>query len=132
MFERYSLKARRVVHWAVYEVGQSPSTHIEPEHLLLGVLRERPDLSPDEPEIRKEIESQIGHNSMLPRYREVPLSDASKRVLKRAESEAHIRAHTLIGTEHILFAILQENSPASRLLLARGLSLPAPTEDRAD
>lgn len=132
MFERYSVKARRVVHWARYEVGQSTSTHIEPEHLLLGILRERPNLFPEESEIRKEIESQIGHRPELSRYGEVPLSDSSKRVLNRAEAEAHIRAHTRVGTEHILFAILQDESPTSRVLLAHSLSLDTPTEDCPD
>ncbi|HEY4677253.1 MAG TPA: Clp protease N-terminal domain-containing protein, partial [Candidatus Angelobacter sp.] len=40
MFERYTEKARRVIFFARYEASQFGSTHIETEHLLLGLLRE--------------------------------------------------------------------------------------------
>jgi ATP-dependent Clp protease ATP-binding subunit ClpC len=40
MFERYTEKARRVVVFARYEASQYGSSHIETEHLLLGLLRE--------------------------------------------------------------------------------------------
>ena len=40
MFERYTEKARRVIFFARYEASQFGAPAIEPEHLLLGVLRE--------------------------------------------------------------------------------------------
>ncbi|HEX8852665.1 MAG TPA: Clp protease N-terminal domain-containing protein, partial [Pyrinomonadaceae bacterium] len=40
MFERYTEKARRVIFFARYEASQLGSAAIEPEHILLGVLRE--------------------------------------------------------------------------------------------
>ncbi len=40
MFERYTEKARRTIFFARYEASQFGSQHIEPEHLLLGLLRE--------------------------------------------------------------------------------------------
>jgi ATP-dependent Clp protease ATP-binding subunit ClpC len=131
MFERYSERARRVVWWARYEVCQSASDHIEPQHLLLGILGERPDLIPQGTEIRKEIKLQVGHNTQNSKKGEVPLSQASRRVLKRAEEEADGRGHRRIGTEHILIAILYEESPTSQVLRAHGVSLPSPNEDRA-
>jgi len=130
MFERFSERDRRVVMWARYEVGQSASDHIEPQDLLLGILGERPDLIPQRSEIRKEIKLQVGHNTQHSKKEEVPLSQASRRVLKRAEEEAYGRGHRSIGSEHILFALLYEESPTSQLLRAHGVSLPAPTEDR--
>jgi ATP-dependent Clp protease ATP-binding subunit ClpC len=45
MFERYTEKARRVVFFARYEAGQFGSQAIEPEHILLGLLREDKQLA---------------------------------------------------------------------------------------
>ena len=44
MFERYTEKARRVIFFARYEASQFGSRAIETEHLLLGLLRESPNL----------------------------------------------------------------------------------------
>jgi ATP-dependent Clp protease ATP-binding subunit ClpC len=131
MFERYSERARRVIYWARYEVGQSASDRIEPQHLLLGILGERPDLIPQCSEIKKEIKLQVGRNTQNSKKEEVPLSQASWRVLKRAEEEADELGHRRIGTEHILAAIFYEESPTSEVLRAQGVNLPAPTEDRS-
>ncbi len=40
MFERYTEKARRVIFFARYEASQFGTPAIEPEHLLLGLLKE--------------------------------------------------------------------------------------------
>src|SRR5947209_4866277 len=40
MFEHYTEKARRVVFFARYEARQLGATHIEPAHLLLGLMQE--------------------------------------------------------------------------------------------
>jgi hypothetical protein len=40
MFERYTEKARCVIFFARYAASQFGSPYIEPEHLLLGLLRE--------------------------------------------------------------------------------------------
>ena len=44
MFERYTEKARRAVLFARFEASQSASPAIEPEHMLLGVLRDNKEL----------------------------------------------------------------------------------------
>ena len=41
MFECYTESARRTLVFAPYEASQFGSTTIEPEHLLLGLLRDR-------------------------------------------------------------------------------------------
>ncbi len=40
MFERYTEKARRVIFFARYEASQFGAQAIEPEHILLGLMRE--------------------------------------------------------------------------------------------
>ncbi len=45
MFERYTEQARRVIFFGRYEASQFGSTTIETEHLLLGLLREDPNIT---------------------------------------------------------------------------------------
>src|SRR5271165_6268432 len=45
MFERYTEKTRRVIHWARYIAARVGSATIETEHLLLGLLREDQSLA---------------------------------------------------------------------------------------
>ena len=40
MFERYTEEARRVIFFARYEASVFGSPYVEPEHLLLALLRE--------------------------------------------------------------------------------------------
>ena len=44
MFERYTEKARRTIFFARYEASQFGSSYIDPECLLLGLLRENKEL----------------------------------------------------------------------------------------
>ena len=44
MFERYTERARRVLFFARYEASQFGAPAIEPEHLLLGLVREVPGI----------------------------------------------------------------------------------------
>ena len=44
MFERYTEPARRVIFFARYEASQCAAPAIEPEHVLMGLLRENKDL----------------------------------------------------------------------------------------
>jgi ATP-dependent Clp protease ATP-binding subunit ClpC len=54
MFERYTEGARRVIFFARYEASQYGSPAIEPELLLLGLLKEYPSL----------LEKQLPHDSV--------------------------------------------------------------------
>jgi ATP-dependent Clp protease ATP-binding subunit ClpC len=44
MFERYTEGARRVIFFARFEASQYGGPTIDPEHMLLGLLREYPSL----------------------------------------------------------------------------------------
>ena len=91
MFELYTERARRVIFYARYEASQYGSPYIETEHLLLGLLRE--DFATVDllipgcvlaDRIRKRIESEITARERISTSIEVPLTEASKRVLNRA------------------------------------------------
>ena len=134
MFERYSEGARRAIFLARYEAWQHGSELIEPEHLLLGLLRE--DRNPDHrgwiEAVRDEVDSQIFVGDPLPMEKEVPLSKTCKTVLKLGVEEAHRLGHREIGPEHLLVGILLgENCPAAKALNGHGMNLVVLREEAA-
>lgn len=134
MFERYTEKARRVIFFARYEASQFGAHAIEPEHLLLGLMREdktltgrffpRAQLSIES--IRKEIEGRTLLREKISTSVELPLAPETKRVLAFAHEESDRLQHRHIGTEHLLLGLLrEERSMAAEILYERGLRLNA-------
>ena len=131
MFERYTLKARRVIYFARLEASTYGSQHIETEHLLLGLLRESPALfksefgsDSGEAEIRAEIEKFIEKGDQLPASIETPLAQESVIALRQAAKEADALGHKPVGSAHLLLALSgMSRSRAARALKARGVKL---------
>jgi len=131
MFERYTEKARRVIFFARYEASQFGASQIEPEHVLLGLVREDKKLTArffarntSVESIRKEIKERAGHAPRISSQIDLPLSDESKRALFFATEESDQLGHRHIGTEHLLLGLLRvENSVAAEILNGRGLRL---------
>jgi len=129
MFERYTEKARRVVFFAYYEANHYGSPFIETEHILLGILREYPELTQLLPSgaseaIRKQIDARTPPRHKIPTAADLPLSNESKRVLAYGAEEAERLAHRHIGTEHLLLGLLREKGCfAAELLQLHGLDV---------
>jgi uncharacterized protein YbbC (DUF1343 family) len=132
MFERYTEKARRVIFFARYEASQFGSTSIEPEHILLGLIREDKEITkrffPVEQvslaTIRVEIERRSHLQEKISTSVELPLSVAAKRLLTAAHEESERLGHRHIGTEHLLLGLLLEDrSLAAEILSQYGLRL---------
>jgi hypothetical protein len=122
MFERYTEKARRAIFFSRYESSQYGSPYIETEHLLLGLLRENKSLhrwllktTPDA--IRRQVDDQSSGRPRTSTSVDLPLSGASKRVLKYAADEADALSHKHIGTEHIFLGLLDEKGCLAEKLL---------------
>ncbi|MBA3322451.1 MAG: ATP-dependent Clp protease ATP-binding subunit [Pyrinomonadaceae bacterium] len=140
MFERYTEKARRVIFFARYEASQFGAPAIEPEHLLLGLMREDKTLTArflarahaSLEAIRKEIEGRATLREKISTSVELPLAPETKRVLAHAHEESDRLQHRHIGTEHLLLGLLrEERSMAGEILLERGLRLAAVREEVA-
>jgi uncharacterized protein YbbC (DUF1343 family) len=134
MFERYTEKARRVIFFARYEASQFGAPMIEPEHILLGVLREDKPLlahmlsAPQtlEETIRREIEGRAPLREKISTSVELPLAPEAKRVLAYAHEESDRCGHRHIGTEHMLMGLLrEERTVAAEVLNEQGLDLAA-------
>jgi len=95
MFERYTEKARRVIFFARYEASQFGAPAIEPEHLLLGLMREDktltgrffPRAQVSIESIRKEIEGRTLLREKISTSVELPLAPETKHVLAYAHEE---------------------------------------------
>ena len=140
MFERYTEKARRVIFFSRYEASQFGASQIEPEHILLGVIREDKKLAARFFEqtnagvesIRKEIEGRATMRDRISTEIDLPLSDGAKRAISFAAEESDRLGNRHIGTEHLLLGLLrEENSIAAEVLYARGLRLSDVRQDLA-
>lgn len=115
MFERYTEKARRTIFFARYEASQFGASAMEPEHLLLGLLREDKGLLPrilvgrrtTVADVRNRIESRVSRDGAISVSVELPLSQELKRVLAYAHEESDRAQHRHIGTEHLLLGLLR-------------------------
>jgi ATP-dependent Clp protease ATP-binding subunit ClpC len=134
MFERYDEAARRALFFARYEASQLGSKSIEPEHLLLGVLRQPSPLVHEilaaadvtTAGLRTELEAATAFHEKLSTAIEIPFSPACKRVLEFCSQEAESLGHRHIGVNHLLLGILrEETSAAAHLLHQHGIRLAA-------
>ena len=132
MFERYTERARRVLFFARYEAGQAGSPAVEPEHLLLALIREerglsarifqRARMSPDE--VRKAIESRTTRRKATSSGADLPLGASTTQVLEFAAQESDRLLHNYVGTEHLLLGLFrEERSLAASILAERGLRI---------
>ena len=133
MFERYTERARRALFFARFEVTQHGGLSIEPEHLLLGLLRDPRGLvgrifaecKASAFGLQHAIEEQVTTSGeRTPTSVEIPFSRAMHRVLGFAAEEADRLRHGHIGTEHLLLGVLrEERSTAASVLNAHGVRL---------
>jgi ATP-dependent Clp protease ATP-binding subunit ClpC len=131
VFERYTLEARRVIFFARYEASEWGSAYLEPEHLLLGLLREaRPLLDTllssgaGVEALKRSIEATLSRGEKIPTSVDLPLAHASKRILAYGAEEAERLASKHIGPEHIVLGMLREDeSQVTKMLNSYGLSV---------
>jgi len=132
LFERYTQHARRVIFFARYEASQFGSSLIEPEHLLLGLLREDAELRKriDPERTRTLIETHTPPMDKISTTVDLPLAEGAKKVLAYAAEEAERLSHRHLGTRHLLLGLLRgDKSLAQEVLHQSGFSLP---ETRAE
>jgi ATP-dependent Clp protease ATP-binding subunit ClpC len=114
MFERYTETARRVIFSARFFASECGSRQIEPEHILLAILREEPDVfrpwlksEHDYEALRTEIERREHWQERIPDSVDIPFSGPSKTVLAYAAEEAERQKHAHIVPSHFLAALLR-------------------------
>lgn len=131
MFERYIEQSRRAIFYARYEACHTGSRLIEPEHLLLGILRTDDQLALRLLKTKENIES-IGqqiHKKFPPGKKvsisvRLPLSVECKRMLANGAEEAERRNAGHIEPQHLLMGLLREEKcAAAKIMLEHGVPL---------
>jgi ATP-dependent Clp protease ATP-binding subunit ClpC len=140
MFARFTARARQATFFSRFEAGQFGHPSIDPEHLLLGVIRARHDVA-----ARVTSDARLSLDVMRAtvcerRQADTPLStsviiafsDDTKRAIDLAAAEADRLHHSDIGTPHLLLGILgDEPSLAASMLRDNGITIDA-IRTRAD
>jgi hypothetical protein len=125
IFERYTERARSAIFLARNEAGVLGSSSIEPEHLLLGLLKEDETLLHllPEPVLRSEMLQLLQRcDRRTAESFEIPLSGLSKRALAYGAEEAERLGHKQIGPAHLTLGLLRlEGCPATDLLRQHGI-----------
>jgi hypothetical protein len=124
-FQRYTSKAREAVFYSRYEASQLGSRTIEPEHVLLGLIRAgqglkgrmfEANLSLD----RARVELCSNRSSeALPLADRVSTSERAQGVFRAAVEEADALKHHNIGLAHILLGVLRNSDSVATTLLDR-------------
>lgn len=140
MKENYSERLRDVIEYSREEAGRLQNSYIGPEHLMLGIIREGScrayhlleSLHVNPYTLKKLIEQEV-RNIMDPDYvpQEITISKSTQKVLRSSVAECAKMHSDRIGTEHLLLALLKEESLVARLLSDSGISYEM-VQDRID
>jgi len=115
LFQRFTDRARRVVHLAKEEAWLLGHGYVGTEHLLLGMLyegngvaaRALSSLGVSLDEVRARVEEIIGRGDGS-HPGDTPFTPRTKKVLELSLQEALRLGHHYIGTEHMLLGLLRE------------------------
>jgi ATP-dependent Clp protease ATP-binding subunit ClpC len=124
MFERYTERARRIIFFGRYEASEVGCEFIEPDFLLVAIARENPEfcmrwLGADYKQLHEHIAELYPRKAKITASTDLPLSNASKRVLAYATEEADRLGDRHIGSEHLFLGLLHEDGTTPKMLKAR-------------
>jgi ATP-dependent Clp protease ATP-binding subunit ClpC len=117
MDARFSPRVKDVISYSREEALRLGHDYMGVEHLLLGIIREgegmaikiMKSLGVDISDLRKKIESSIKvSTSKSLNLNQIPLVKQAEKALKVTYLEARLFKTSLIGTEHLLLAILKD------------------------
>ncbi len=134
MDELFTEKANKALILATEEAHRFKHQSIGTEHILLGLLREPEgiagkilrDFDIDETHVREEIEHLTGYGTARPlthQFAPMPFSPRAKTVVMYATTESQKLGVYLVGTEHLLIALLKEEVLAVKILKSLGVDL---------
>ena len=128
MTNQFSPKVSQVLAFSREEATRLASRSVGPEHLLLGILRERNEaitnifhrLDVNLQSVKTELESRVREDELSEpiHTRDLVLNEKANNILKLAVLEARIQHTQLVDVEHLLLAILHDsvNNGAKEIL----------------
>jgi hypothetical protein len=116
MYERFTDRARKVMHLANQEAMRFKHEYVGTEHILLGLVREGSGVAAsvfknfniDPRRIRLELEMIMRSGPDIVATDPLPQSPRAKQVIERAIEEASNLHHHHVGTEHLVLGLLRE------------------------
>ena len=139
MEAKFSQRVKDVLIYSREEAHRLGNNYIGLEHLLLGIIREGEGLAVkilrnlglDLTDMRKRLETSVAnHTEKSISGDHIPLIKQAERALKITYLEAKIFNSELIGTEHLLLAILKdENNLVTKTFSGYGISYGAVSEE---
>lgn len=129
MEAKFSNRVKEVISLSKEEALRLGHEYLGTEHLLLGMIREGEGvaigilkkLGVDLDELRRDVERTIVGTATgnVKNLANIPLTRQSERVLKVTHLEAKIFKSDLIGTEHLLLAILRDKDNLATQILSK-------------
>ena len=126
MEAKFSPRVKDVISFSREEALRLGHEYIGTEHLLLGLIREGEgmaikflkSLNINLVELRKSVENAVkGNTTISNNLTNIPLTKQAEKALKITYLEAKIFKSEIIGTEHLLLAILKdEDNIATQIL----------------
>lgn len=132
MIDRFTAKAREAITLAVDVAENLGHNYVGTEHLLLGLIQEGSGVAAkvlEECGVKEEkvmalVSQLITPNQSVRIVEQNSYTPSARRVIENSYREAVRFKAPLIGTEHLLIAIIRENDcVASRLLNTMGISI---------
>lgn len=132
MIDRFTAKAREAISLAVDAAENLGHNYVGTEHLLIGLLQEGSGVAAKvleecgvmEDKVMELVSQLITPNQTVSLAEQNTYTPSAKRVIENSYREAVRFKAPLIGTEHLLIAIIRENDcVASRLLNTMGISI---------
>ncbi len=135
MFKGLTRRAQKVItSLAQEEAKRGRSEELEPEHIILAVLKDGEGvgykalkgLKVDAFELRESLELSLGRTRSSLVLGDLPLSRRARSLLENAAEEANLSGSDYIGTEHFVVAAAREEaSPFARYLSRIGITVDA-------
>ena len=118
MSNEFTQQGSDIVVYGKEEANRLQNDHIEPEHLLLGILRDGECKAAeilksfylDLKGIKNELDTQLREKSILENYsQDISFSEEASKILTLSKLEARLMNDEKVDTPHILLAIMRDN-----------------------
>jgi hypothetical protein len=134
LFPRFTADLRRVLFFSRYHAAELGQAHIEPEHVLLGLLQNNTRTEAVErltllrpvslDACLEQVRAHASVSPAIPRSQQVPFSEATKSVFVEADREAVRAGGTEVRCDHLLVGLLHTGSSvAAGVLAAHGITI---------
>ena len=120
MTSQFSPKVSQILAFSREEAARLASRSVGPEHLLLGILRDKTGpvhelflkLDINYQSIKNELEQKVREDDFMQplNTRELVLNEKASNILKLAVLEARIQSMQMVDEQHLLLAILHDHA----------------------